>query len=716
MRTLDRYIIRSFLYSYLLCFLVLMGLRIVSDLFVNMDEFAELTMPRPALVLYVVQYYAFNSFVYYQELSGVILVAAAAFSLARMNHTNELVAVLASGMSLHRVVLPVTLVAVVLALAGVVNREVLIPSVKGRLVRDRDDAPGQTAYPVYLLADDDRNVWYSRTFHDREDEQWMVSPLILCRDRHLRQVAKVAGHRATWRDGWWRVSDATVALLTRGGRRGGVSSSFIWTPRSPGVLAAGGKGTIGSVDRIRIDYESIDETTGWLNTPRFAIMAPRALNAQPDDPPRVLATIVAAQAWYGPAAPGEDQNGYHLVGRAHLRPGDVRDYRALAKAVARWADAADGTIGRRLWSRLGADVQDDIRAIAAEPGRAGDADRRRRIVRLLAQLVTGPLLTRPGDADDKRFDLPPIDRAAVAAGQAASTEQTERINRLVLDGLVGPSLVGMQGSLRMVTSLTPEDIMLRGTGEWMEFMSSREIGRLLRDGRIGDVQAAQLIRHSRLAAPVVEVIMLLLCMPFIVSRDRHIKASALLAVGVVGGFHVFVFGSRYLGAEIMAMLSAGLTAYGAPPLPPVWGPILAAMLPIVVFAPVAVLLLASMESMEQHEANRTLGQILTTGQGRLDRRTFWLTGVPVVGGVFAAALLIDAVWIGSPGLITLTAVAAVAWPTFAMLVKRCHDRGRPGTFLLVLAVPVIGWGWVGVDLLALPGTRGTNTYGPPQPA
>jgi len=166
MRTLDHYIIRSFLHSYLLCFLVMMGLRIVSDLFVNMDEFAELEMARPALVLYVAQYYAFNSLVYYQELGGVILVAAAAFSLARMNHTNELVAVLASGMSLYRVVLPVALVAVVLSLVGTANREVLIPSVKDRLVRDRDDAPGQGVYPVHLIVDDDRNVWYSRAFHD----------------------------------------------------------------------------------------------------------------------------------------------------------------------------------------------------------------------------------------------------------------------------------------------------------------------------------------------------------------------------------------------------------------------------------------------------------------------------------------------------------------------------------------------------------------------
>ncbi|NLF33218.1 MAG: LptF/LptG family permease [Planctomycetes bacterium] len=740
MRTLDRYILRSFLYSYLLCFLVMMGLRIVSDLFVNMDEFSELPIRGPQLVLYVVQYYAFNSLIYFQEMSGVILVAAAAFSLARMNHTNELVAVLASGVSLHRVVLPVALAAVLLASVGVVNREQLIPRVKDRLVRDRDDAPGESDYPVHLVVDDERNVWYSRTFRDRRDEQWMVAPLIICRDRQLRQTAKVAGLRATWRDGWWRVTDATVALLTRGGRRGGVSSSFIWTPRSPQVLAAGGKGTIGPADRIRIDYESLDRTADpqnpWLNRPRFEILAPPAIDAPPQTPPRVLATIAAVQAWYGPAAGGRGESGYHLLGPAELRDTDVRDYRPLAKALARWAREPDGSIEQRLWSLLPAAARADIEAIAAEPDAARNPARRQRIFGALAALVDGPLLARPADAGDGRFDLPPVDRTAVASGEASSAEQVRRINRLVLDGLAGPWLVGTQGILRMPTSLTPDDIRLRRDSAWMEYMSSREIGRLLREGQIPDVRAAQLIRHSRVAAPVVEVIMLLLCVPFIVSRDRHIKTSALLAVAVVGGFHVFVFGSRYLGAEMLGALSAGLTAYGAPAPAPVWGPILAAMLPIVAFAPVAILLLMSMESMEPSESNRTLGQILTTAQGRLDRRTFWLTGVPPAGGLFAAALLIDALWIRRPGLITWAAVAAVAWPSLAMLIKRCHDRGRPGTFLLVLAAPAIAWlwmavaghtllvwalsvpviGWVAVDLLVLPGTAGPNTYGPERTA
>ena len=44
MRILDKYVIRNFLYSALMWFIVFMVLRTVADLFINMDEFAKLDM------------------------------------------------------------------------------------------------------------------------------------------------------------------------------------------------------------------------------------------------------------------------------------------------------------------------------------------------------------------------------------------------------------------------------------------------------------------------------------------------------------------------------------------------------------------------------------------------------------------------------------------------------------------------------------------------
>ena len=41
MKILDRYVVKNFLIGYAIAFCVLLGLRIIIDLFVNLDEFAE---------------------------------------------------------------------------------------------------------------------------------------------------------------------------------------------------------------------------------------------------------------------------------------------------------------------------------------------------------------------------------------------------------------------------------------------------------------------------------------------------------------------------------------------------------------------------------------------------------------------------------------------------------------------------------------------------
>ena len=52
-----------------------------------------------------------------------------------------------------------------------------------------------------------------------------------------------------------------------------------------------------------------------------------------------------------------------------------------------------------------------------------------------------------------------------------------------------------------------------------------------------------------------------------------------------------------------------------------------------------------------------------------------------------------------------------AWAVLAIFAKRAHDRGRSGWLVLLLAVPVVGWLWLLVDLFVLPGKAGGNAHG-----
>ena len=51
------------------------------------------------------------------------------------------------------------------------------------------------------------------------------------------------------------------------------------------------------------------------------------------------------------------------------------------------------------------------------------------------------------------------------------------------------------------------------------------------------------------------------------------------------------------------------------------------------------------------------------------------------------------------------------WPSLACNVKRWHDRDKSVWWILLGAIPVIGWLWAWIELIFLEGTPGPNRYG-----
>jgi len=53
------------------------------------------------------------------------------------------------------------------------------------------------------------------------------------------------------------------------------------------------------------------------------------------------------------------------------------------------------------------------------------------------------------------------------------------------------------------------------------------------------------------------------------------------------------------------------------------------------------------------------------------------------------------------------------WITFAISIKRYHDRGKSGWWSLIMFIPLIGPIWWLIELGFLRGDPGPNAYGPP---
>jgi lipopolysaccharide export system permease protein len=165
MKILDRYVAKNFVIGYCIAFCVLIGLRIIIDLFVNLDEFSEHPdLGSLGIIKIILSFYSLHSTLYFRDFAGMITVVAAAFSLGKMVRSNELVAVMASGVSLKRVIGPIVILALLLTGLLVVDQELLIPPLSDKLVRSQDDIPGQESYDVWFIMDGNGSLICSQRF------------------------------------------------------------------------------------------------------------------------------------------------------------------------------------------------------------------------------------------------------------------------------------------------------------------------------------------------------------------------------------------------------------------------------------------------------------------------------------------------------------------------------------------------------------------------
>ena len=180
MKILDRYVIKNFLIGYVIAFCILLGLRIIIEMFAKLDEFTEhADLGTLAVLANIVRFYGLHTTLYFRDFAGMITVVAAAFSLVKMVRSNELVAIMASGVSLKRVICPIIILSLATTALFVVDQEFIIPPIADKLVMGEDALPGQESYDVWFITDVNGSLIVSQRF-DVEDSV-LHNPTILKR-------------------------------------------------------------------------------------------------------------------------------------------------------------------------------------------------------------------------------------------------------------------------------------------------------------------------------------------------------------------------------------------------------------------------------------------------------------------------------------------------------------------------------------------------------
>lgn len=110
-------------------------------------------------------------------------------------------------------------------------------------------------------------------------------------------------------------------------------------------------------------------------------------------------------------------------------------------------------------------------------------------------------------------------------------------------------------------------------------------------------------------------------------------------------------------------------------------------------------------------------QILFSFQGRIPRRTYWLWAIlsavafMVVIGILGAILGQSEKTQGIFGVLAVILYIPLIWCSLALQIKRWHDRDKPGTWVLINLIPLVGGIWAFVEVGCLRGTFGPNNYG-----
>lgn len=204
--TIDRYIIRKFLQTFLLAILLFSFIAVVIDLTEKLDDLIEKAVPLRETVFG----YYMNFLPYIDSLlSPLFIFISVIFFTSRMAYRSEIIAILASGVSFYRLLVPYLLTAFLLAGFLLYANHFLVPNTnKKRLAFEYtyiDNPYRNLDRNIYLQVEKDKYV-YMENFHPKDNTGYKFSYEVISGGQ-LRY--KLRADKIEWMEdaGKWRLKN-----------------------------------------------------------------------------------------------------------------------------------------------------------------------------------------------------------------------------------------------------------------------------------------------------------------------------------------------------------------------------------------------------------------------------------------------------------------------------------------------------------------------------
>ncbi|MEM6333548.1 MAG: LptF/LptG family permease [Planctomycetota bacterium] len=193
----------------------------------------------------IVDYYVPLMLLIYVFFSGLIVLAGMGFTLSALSRQRELTAMVASGISLYRVALPLVVTGAVLSAAALPVQELVIPQLSGKLARGKAELKElrpQTSR-VEMASDGSGVVLTAADFDPTTDPPQLSGVSIVERDEAGEMTRLIRADQALWLEaqGAWELLGERVLPVVRGADPLAVpmlpaSSALYETSLSPTVL------------------------------------------------------------------------------------------------------------------------------------------------------------------------------------------------------------------------------------------------------------------------------------------------------------------------------------------------------------------------------------------------------------------------------------------------------------------------------------------------
>lgn len=158
MRIIDRYLLRQFVQVFLICFISVDGLYVVSDALTNLDEFLRYAETEGTVYGLIAEFYSYRSIFMFERMSSMLTMITGMFTVTWIQRHNEMTALTAAGVSRARVIRPIVVAAIAISLLTCAGRELVIPPLAEKLDREPKNLRGDSGQELKPRYDNETSI------------------------------------------------------------------------------------------------------------------------------------------------------------------------------------------------------------------------------------------------------------------------------------------------------------------------------------------------------------------------------------------------------------------------------------------------------------------------------------------------------------------------------------------------------------------------------